>query len=82
MPAVYTIHEYFLFCPNGGFYNYQTQKACPLTPMSAQCLTTNCDSRSYPQKLWRVARQAIMQNVAHLPSILRDFIVIDDFNAT
>jgi glycosyltransferase involved in cell wall biosynthesis len=79
LPAVYTIHEYFLFCPNGGFYNYQTQKPCPLTPMSAQCLTTNCDSRSYPQKLWRVARQAIMQHVADLPSAFGDFIVISKF---
>ena len=79
LPAVYTIHEYFLFCPNGGFYNYQTQKACPLTPMSAQCLTTHCDSRSYPQKLWRSARQAIMQGVAHLPSVFGDFIVISRF---
>jgi glycosyltransferase involved in cell wall biosynthesis len=79
LPAIYTIHEYFLFCPNGGFYNYQTQKPCPLTPMSAQCLTTNCDSRSYPQKLWRVARQAIMQHIAALPSVFGDFIVISKF---
>jgi predicted phosphoribosyltransferase len=21
LPAVYTMHEYFMFCPNGGFYN-------------------------------------------------------------
>ena len=23
LPAAYTIHEYFLFCPNGGFYNFR-----------------------------------------------------------
>src|SRR5437764_13481572 len=37
LPAVYTIHEYFLFCPNGGFYNYQKGHACPLEPLSAAC---------------------------------------------
>ena len=37
LPAVYTIHEYFLFCPNGGFYNYQRGHTCSLEPLSAAC---------------------------------------------
>ena len=79
LPAVYTVHEYFLFCPNGGFYNYRSQRACALKPMSLQCLTTNCDSRSYAQKLWRSARQAIMHDFARLPLAFGDFITISKF---
>jgi glycosyltransferase involved in cell wall biosynthesis len=81
LPAVYTIHEYFLFCPNGGFYNYQTRRACALEPMSIACLTTNCDSRSYAQKLWRSARQIVMERVADLPAAFGDFITISNFQA-
>jgi glycosyltransferase involved in cell wall biosynthesis len=79
LPAVYTIHEYFLFCPNGGFYNYQTRRACALEPMSVACLTTNCDSRNYAQKLWRSSRQVVMRNVADLPAAFGDFITISKF---
>ena len=79
LPAVYTMHEYFLFCPNGGFFNYQTNSACKLEPMSAQCLATNCDSRSYAQKLWRSARHAAMRHIAGLPEIFGDYIAISKF---
>ena len=79
LPACYTLHEYFLFCPNGGFYNFQTQKICPLEPMSARCLATHCDSRSYPQKLWRSARQFAMQSVADLPGAFGDYVLVSPF---
>jgi glycosyltransferase involved in cell wall biosynthesis len=78
LPALCTLHEYFLFCPNGGFYNYQTEKVCELEPMSGACVATNCDSRSYPQKLWRCARQAAVRHVARLPKVFSDFIIISD----
>jgi glycosyltransferase involved in cell wall biosynthesis len=54
-------HDYFLACPNGAFANYQTGLACPLKPMSAACLATNCDRRSYLHKMWRVLRHASRQ---------------------
>ena len=79
LPAVYTIHEYFLFCPNGGFYNYQTNETCPLTPLSPACLATNCDSRNYARKLWRSARLAVAQKFARLPQIFSDFICISNY---
>ena len=78
LPAVCTLHEYFLFCPNGGFFNYNTSEVCQLEPMSRACITTNCDSRSYPQKLWRCARHSAMSRVARLPQVFSDFIVISD----
>jgi len=56
---VMSIHDYFIACPNGGYLNYQTDKSCPLTPLSIQCIATNCDRRNYSHKLWRVTRQAV-----------------------
>jgi len=79
LPALYTMHEYFLFCPNGGYYNYQTDQPCTLKPMSAQCLSTHCDPRNYAQKLWRSARQLIMRDIAGLPGVFGDFITISRF---
>ena len=58
-----TVHEYFLACPNGACYNYVDKKICELEPMSRACLKCNCDARSYPQKLWRCARQAKQNGV-------------------
>ena len=52
-------HDFFIICPNGGFTNYQTHEGCELTPMSGPCLRSNCDKRSYAEKLWRVGRQRI-----------------------
>lgn len=52
-----TVHEYFLVCPNGGFFNFPKKEICQVKPMSLKCLTCNCDARSYPQKLFRVVRQ-------------------------
>ena len=34
LPAACTLHEYFLFYPNRGFYNYRTGEICSLEPMS------------------------------------------------
>jgi glycosyltransferase involved in cell wall biosynthesis len=79
LPAVYTIHEYFLFCPNGGFYNYQKGHTCPLEPLSAACWATHCDSRNYPRKLWRNARLTLARDIAHLPEVFSDYIAISRF---
>jgi glycosyltransferase involved in cell wall biosynthesis len=79
LPAVYTIHEYFLLCPNGGFYNYQKGHACPLEPLSAACWATHCDSRNYARKLWRNARLTLARDMAHLPEVFSDYIAISRF---
>ncbi len=72
LPSLYTMHEYFLLCPNGGFYNYQKHTHCPLEPLSMRCIATHCDSRSYLHKAWRVARTVVMKHVHHLPGVMRD----------
>lgn len=60
---VITLHDYFLFCPNGGFFNYQTLKICNKKASSVDCLLCNCDVRSYPQKIWRYLRQMVQWKV-------------------
>lgn len=61
--VVVTLHDFFCFCPNGGFYNYKSNHICHQKPMSLGCILTNCDARSYPQKLWRVLRMATQNKV-------------------
>lgn len=60
---VVTAHDYFLACPDGGFYNYPKQKICPYHALSRQCICTNCDKRNYAQKLYRVIRQIIQNHM-------------------
>lgn len=79
LPAVYSIHEYFQFCPNGGFYNYQKHHVCTLKPLSAACWATHCDSRSYGRKLWRNARLTVAKHAVHLPEVFTHYIAISDF---
>ncbi|WP_158228571.1 glycosyltransferase family 4 protein [Sinorhizobium fredii] len=54
-------HDFFLACPNGGFMDYVAGRPCSRAPLSFDCLKTNCDKRSYAQKMWRVARQLALQ---------------------
>lgn len=78
-PHVLTLHDYFTACPNGGFYNYQASQVCTLKAMSAACFSTNCDSRSYQQKLWRFTRQLITK-AAGVPQGISNFIYVSDFS--
>ena len=79
LPAIYTIHEYFQFCPNGGFYDYQAQEVCTRKPLSASCWATNCDSRTYSRKVWRNLRLLAARHVAGLPDVFKDYVAISDF---
>ena len=61
--TVITLHDFFCFCPNGGFYDYQRNEICIKRPISLACLVCNCDARSYPQKIWRSIRMKIQNRV-------------------
>lgn len=54
-----TLHDYFLFCPNGGMFNYRKKEICDLRGSSLKCYITNCDVRNYYHKLWRDVRQIV-----------------------
>jgi glycosyltransferase involved in cell wall biosynthesis len=75
---VVTVHDYFLACPNGAFYNFQNGQICTYSPFSPSCVVSNCDARSYPQKVWRIARGIIQKEFGHLPTGVHNFIVVSD----
>lgn len=79
-PLVVTLHDFFSVCPNGGLFNYPQNKICNLRPMSASCVTTNCDKRGRPQKLWRVARQFAQSHLGTMPSGVNHFVTISDLS--
>ncbi len=57
LPVVITMHDYFSFCPVGGYFDFQAGQPCDKAPMGAACISSNCDRASYAHKLVRVARQ-------------------------
>ncbi len=81
MPALYTLHEYFLFCPNGGFYNYQQNAVCKLKPRSFRCLATHCNSRNYGHKLWRYGRLQVARIGLRMAEAFSDYVCISDHQA-
>lgn len=74
-----TLHDYLVVCPNGGFYNYNKKTICRYEPMSLRCILSNCDRRSYPQKIYRVLREIIQnRNVRSNANLY--FITISNLN--
>lgn len=58
-----TLHDFSLYCPNSGLYNYKNRINCSLNPMGMRCLLCDCDSRSYLHKIWRYIRSWIQKEV-------------------
>ena len=56
LPFVITAHDYFLVCPNGGYFDFRRQAICGLTPLGAACIFCNCDKRNMFHKIWRTLR--------------------------
>jgi glycosyltransferase involved in cell wall biosynthesis len=78
--VVFTLHDYFTACPNGGFFDFQTGKSCGETALSLGCIARNCDARSYCQKLWRVARHTVQKTFGKIPGGIPRFISVSDFS--
>lgn len=57
--SLITLHEYFIACPNGGFFDYGHHEICRLKPCSPACVARNCDKRNYAQKLYRIVRLSL-----------------------
>ena len=74
-----TLHDFFVYCPNGGLYNYQQNKICDIFPMSKECLLCNCDRDSYVNKLWRYLRNYV-QNIVLKRLKRLTFISISDLS--
>lgn len=54
--VILTAHDYFLACPNGGYFHFRQGLPCNEKPLSLACLSANCDRRSRLEKAWRVIR--------------------------
>jgi glycosyltransferase involved in cell wall biosynthesis len=77
--AVYTMHEYFLVCPNGSFYDHPAAAVCHRAPMSLACIGRNCDARrSYTRKILRVARHVALDHVSGMKQAVRHVITLSD----
>lgn len=57
LPVAVTMHDYFSFCPVGGYFDFKANAPCRQKPMSVGCIASHCDRASYVHKLVRVARQ-------------------------
>jgi len=80
--VVCTMHDYFVACPNGSFFNHPQNRICKLQALSARCLFCNCDVRSYPQKVWRFGRHLVQKHIGGVPGGIRDFIAISKLSKT
>lgn len=77
---VLTMHDYFISCPNGGYFNYKSDSVCQFKPLSLKCIKCNCDSRNYLFKLYRLIRQFIQNKMVRLNYKLRNVITISEFS--
>lgn len=75
-----TLHDYFSCCPNGGYYNYKKNKICTFKALSKNCVLSNCDSRNYFIKLWRLIRYYVQNNLAQFNSSIDKYFTISDFS--
>ncbi len=76
--TVLTLHDYFLVCPNGGFYDFKHNKIAELRPW--QYLFRNCDSRSYGFQLFRLMRMYIQNKIVKVPKKVDKYIAVSDFS--
>lgn len=77
--AVLTQHDFFVACPTGGFYDFGARAICMRRPLSGSCICARCDSRSYPQKLWRVVRSLVQAKMVKIESCIDMFISVSSF---
>ncbi len=54
-------HDFFFACPNGVYMDFPRGTVCRRVPLSASCVTTQCDKRSAAQKGWRVLRHGLLR---------------------
>ena len=78
--VVLTLHDYFSACPNGGFFNYKKNKICTLKPLSYKCICTNCDSRNYFFKFYRILRQFVQNRIVKLNEKIKVVIYVSEFS--
>lgn len=79
-PLVVTLHDFFIACPNGGFFEHGPNVLCRRTPLSPACWRCNCDRRNYGHKLWRNLRTVLQNNVLGVPRRVAHYIAVSEFS--
>lgn len=79
-PCVITLHDYGIVCPTSGLYNHQKAAVCPLTPLSARCIFTQCSKRSYFSKAALVMRAELMKHRVHATKRVQHYIAVSRRN--
>lgn len=80
-PLVVTLHDFFITCPTGGFFDHREERLCQRRPLSASCLACNCDRRNYGHKLWRAARTFLQNHWLDVPHDTAHYIGVSSFSA-
>ena len=80
--TVCTLHDFVLACPTGTFFVHPEESICTRRPLSVACVSCNCDTRGYAQKLWRVGRHVVQDRIGHIPSHLTEYIVHSELAAS
>lgn len=78
--VVLTLHDYFIACPNGGYFDYKEKEICKKEAFSWKCIKCNCDSRNYIFKLYRLIRQFVQNKIVKLPRKIQYVIGISDLS--
>ena len=76
--VILTMHDYFIACPNGGYFNYKQNKICNKNAMSWKCIKCNCDSRNYIFKIYRILRQLVQNKKVKINEKVTDVILISN----
>jgi glycosyltransferase involved in cell wall biosynthesis len=76
-----TLHDFFIVCPNGGFFVYPKLELCNRTPLSLSCLSCRCDRRNMLHKIWRSARTWTQNHWWRVASRADQFISVSEFSA-
>jgi glycosyltransferase involved in cell wall biosynthesis len=79
-PLVVTLHDFFIACPNGGFFVHGPDRICRLAPLSGACWRCHCDRRNYGHKLWRNARTVLQNRLLHVPRKAAHYVGVSDFS--
>jgi peptidoglycan/LPS O-acetylase OafA/YrhL/glycosyltransferase involved in cell wall biosynthesis len=81
VPVICTLHDFFVACPNGAFFDYRAVTPCLRRALSASCVLAHCDKRRYAHKLFRVARGLIQRTFGRFPGAVAHYITLSETSA-
>ncbi len=77
--CVLVLHDFFVGCPTGVYFDYSAGRHCERDPMSAACVMANCDRDSRVNKWWRVLRHGVAHTACGLPQHMDRLICVSHY---